>query len=133
MIHSLFVSTHSKTEFVDVTGKIRDIVKSSGVRSGVCHVFVPHTSAGVTIIEHADPNVAEDVAAQLDLFAPKANKYRHVEGNAHAHIKSSIMGVTKTLFIEDGRLVLGEWQGISLCEFDGPRNRSLMIKIVEDK
>jgi secondary thiamine-phosphate synthase enzyme len=120
-------------EFQEITGAVRDIVESSGVQSGVCYVFVPHTTAAVMINEHADPDVAEDIAAQLDLIAPRHNKYRHAEGNSPAHIKASLIGDSKVIFIEDGQLVLGTWQGIFFCEFDGPRQRSLMVKIVADK
>jgi secondary thiamine-phosphate synthase enzyme len=133
MIQKISLNTHARIEFQDVTGKVRDIVKSSGAPSGVCYVFVPHTTAAVMINEHADPNVVEDIAAQLDLIAPQPAKYRHTEGNSPAHIKASLIGDSKMIFIEDGRLVLGEWQGIFFCEFDGPRPRKLMVKIVADK
>ena len=133
MIHKISLSTHTRVEFQDITGKVKEIVKSSGVQSGVCYVFVPHTTAAVMINEHADPDVVEDIAAQLELIAPQSNKYLHREGNSPAHIKASLIGDSKIIFIEEGRLVLGEWQGIFFCEFDGPRPRSLMIKVVADK
>jgi len=133
MINHLNISTHARLEFQDITSRVSDIVKSSGVQSGVCYIFVPHTTAAVMINEHADPDVVEDIAAQLDLIAPRQQKYRHTEGNSPAHIKASLIGNSKEIFIEDGRLVLGTWQGLFFCEFDGPRNRSLMVKVMEDK
>jgi secondary thiamine-phosphate synthase enzyme len=133
MIHKINIDTHARVEFQDVTGKIKDIIKSSGVQSGVCHIFVPHTTAAVMINEHADPSVVEDIAAQLDLIAPQPGKYRHAEGNSPAHIKASLIGDSKAIFVENGSLVLGTWQGIFFCEFDGPRRRSLMVKVVADK
>jgi secondary thiamine-phosphate synthase enzyme len=133
MIHKINLNTHAREEFQDITGRVRDIVKSSGVQSGVCHVFVPHTTAAVMINEHADPSVVEDIAAQLELIAPQTNKYLHREGNSPAHIKASLIGDSKIIFIEEGRLVLGTWQGIFFCEFDGPRSRNLMVKVLADK
>jgi secondary thiamine-phosphate synthase enzyme len=133
MIHKINIDTHARVEFQDITSRVRDIVTSSGVPSGLCYVFVPHTTAAVMINEHADPDVVEDIAAQLEQIAPQHNKYRHTEGNSPAHIKASLVGDSKVVFIEYGDLVLGTWQGIFFCEFDGPRHRSLMVKIVADK
>jgi secondary thiamine-phosphate synthase enzyme len=132
MIHNLSISTRARMEFRDVTGLVRDIVQSSGVRNGICHVYVPHTTAGVMINEHADPDVVEDIGAQLDAMVPQHNRYRHTEGNSPAHIKASLVGSSVTVFIEDGRLALGTWQGIFFCEFDGPRSRRLMVKVGGD-
>ncbi len=132
MLYRLSIRTGGRVEFQDITGTVRDTISSSGVMSGVCHVFVPHTTAGVAINEHADPSVVQDIAAQLDKMVPQHNRYRHLEGNSPAHIKASLMGSSQTIFIEDGRPVLGTWQGVFFCEFDGPRNRSLLIKIVGD-
>ena len=109
---------------------VRETISSSGVKSGVCHVFVPHTTAGITINEHADPSVVQDIIAQLDKMVPQHNRYRHLEGNSPAHIKASMLGSSQAIFVDDGRPVLGTWQGVFFCEFDGPRNRSLLIKIV---
>jgi secondary thiamine-phosphate synthase enzyme len=120
-------------EFQDITDKVREVISQSGMKSGVCHIFVPHTTAGVTVNEHADPSVVEDIASQLDVMVPLHNNYRHMEGNSAAHIKATIIGDSETLFIEDGKLVLGTWQGIFFGEFDGPRNRKAFIKIVPDK
>jgi secondary thiamine-phosphate synthase enzyme len=132
MLYRLSVRTRGKVDFQDITGTVRETIKSSGVKSGVCHVFVPHTTAGITINEHADPSVVEDIAAQLDKMVPQHGGYRHLEGNSPAHIKASLIGSSQTLFVEEGRPVLGTWQGVFLCEFDGPRNRSLLIKIEPD-
>jgi secondary thiamine-phosphate synthase enzyme len=133
MIHRISISTRDRVEFQDVTGRVAEIVRSSGVQSGICHVFVPHTTAAVTINEHADPDVVEDIAAKLDALVPRHDKYRHTEGNSPAHIKASLIGSSEAVFIEDGRLVLGTWQGIFFCEFDGPRQRSLMVKVAGDR
>jgi secondary thiamine-phosphate synthase enzyme len=132
MLYRLSVRTRGKVDFQDITGTVRETIKSSGVKSGVCHVFVPHTTAGITINEHADPSVVEDITAQLDKMVPQHGGYRHLEGNSPAHIKASLIGSSQTLFVEEGRPVLGTWQGVFLCEFDGPRNRSLLIKIEPD-
>ncbi len=133
MIYKVDIKTESKVEFQDVTLKVREAVEKSGVKSGVCYFFVPHTTAGVTINEHADPSVTEDIATQLEVMVPQSNKYRHLEGNSPAHIKSSLMGSSVIVFIEDGKIVLGKWQGIFFCEFDGPRQRSMFIRIMPDK
>jgi secondary thiamine-phosphate synthase enzyme len=133
MIHKIDVTTHSQVEFQDVTGRVQAILDESDVTNGVCYLYVPHTTAAVMINEHADPDVVEDIGAQLDLLAPRHGKYRHSEGNSPAHIKSSLIGESKVVLIEHGRLALGTWQGVFFCEFDGPRRRSLMVKIVADK
>jgi secondary thiamine-phosphate synthase enzyme len=132
LISKVDIKTSSKVEFQEITAKIRDIVGGSGVKNGVCHVFVPHTTAGVMVNEHADPSVVEDIAAQLDKMVPENQSYRHLEGNSPAHIKATLIGDSETLFIEDGRLVLGTWQGIFFCEFDGPRSRNVFVKIVQE-
>lgn len=132
MIHKIEIKTSSQVEFQEITVKVRDIVAESGIKSGVCYVFVPHTTAGVMVNEHADPSVVEDIAAQLDIMVPQHKSYRHLEGNSPAHIKAAIVGDSETLFIEDGKLVLGTWQGVFFCEFDGPRNRNVMVRIVPD-
>lgn len=133
MINKVDIKTSSKVEFQEITAKVRDIVGGSGVKNGVCYVFVPHTTAGVTVNEHADPSVVEDIAAQLDKMVPEHGNYRHLEGNSPAHIKAVIVGDSETLFIEDGRLALGTWQGVFFCEFDGPRNRNVFVKIVAER
>jgi secondary thiamine-phosphate synthase enzyme len=133
MIQRISINTKAKVEFQDITRLIQDIVSSSHIQSGVCHVFVPHTTAGVTINEHADPSVVKDIAAQFDVLVPQHDNYRHLEGNSPAHIKATIVGSSETIIIDNGRLVLGTWQGIFFCEFDGPRNRDLLIKLVQDE
>ena len=133
MVHRVSIRTNSRVDFQDITPQIQGVVRDSGVESGTCHVFVPHTTAGITLNEHADPSVADDIAAQLESMVPAHSKYRHMEGNAPAHIKASLAGDSETLLIEDGRLILGTWQGIFFCEFDGPRNRTVLVKIVPDK
>ena len=133
MIHRVDIKTGSRVEFQDVTARVRDAIRGSGVKSGICHVFVPHTTAGVIVNEHADPSVVEDIAAQLDTMVPQHRNYRHMEGNSPAHIKASLTGDSEILFIENGDLVLGTWQGVFFCEFDGPRSRHMLIKVVPDK
>jgi len=133
LVNKVDIKTSSRVEFQDITRKVRDIISSSGVKSGICYVFVPHTTAGIVVNEHADPSVVEDIAAQLDKMVPQHGNYRHLEGNSPAHIKASMLGDSETLFIDDGQVVLGTWQGIFFCEFDGPRNRHVMVKIIPDK
>lgn len=133
MIYRVNIKTNSRVEFKDITHEVMGIIGESGVQSGVCHIFVPHTTAGVTVNEHADPSVVQDIAAQLEAIAPQNKSYRHLEGNAPAHIKASLVGISEALLIEDGKIVLGTWQGIFFCEFDGPRNRHLLVKVMPDK
>jgi secondary thiamine-phosphate synthase enzyme len=133
LIYTVDIKTNSRVEFQEITSKVRDVLGRSGIKSGVCHVFVPHTTAGIMVNEHADPSVVEDIAAQLEEMVPQHKNYRHLEGNSPAHIKASLVGNSQALFIEEGRLVLGTWQGIFFCEFDGPRNRHVLVKIVADE
>ena len=132
MINTVDIKTYSKVDFQDITSVINDIVTKSGVNNGVCYIFVPHTTAGVMVNEHADPDVVKDIIAQLDAMVPQHDGYRHREGNSPAHIKATLIGDSETLFIKEGRLVLGTWQGIFFGEFDGPRNRHIYVKIVAD-
>ena len=132
-MHRISVRTRANIDFQGITHQIQDMIILSGVENGICHIFVPHTTAGITINEHADSSVFEDIAAQLNIMIPQHTKYRHLEGNAPAHIKASLMGSSQTLLIEGGKLVLGTWQGIFFCEFDGPRNRGVIVKIMPDK
>lgn len=131
MIHKLTVSTGTHTEFVDITSEVRSCVAKAKVAHGLATVYVPHTTAGVTINEHADPSVVDDIIYALDKNIPWSDRYRHSEGNAAAHIKASLMGSAVNVLIENGNLVLGTWQGIFFCEFDGPRSRKVMVKIIE--
>ena len=126
------VQTRDKIQLVDITRDVQKLVADSGVANGVCHIFVPHTTAAVTLNENADLGVASDIITRLDALVPQDIGYGHTEGNAPAHIKAAAIGPSATVFVEDGILVLGTWQGIFLCEFDGPRKRSVIIKIVPD-
>ena len=128
-MHRLEVSTHERTEFIDVTDQVQDIVARSGVQSGLCTVYVPHTTAACTINEHADPDVARDMLMEVNKIVPFEDKYRHDEGNSAAHIKSSLFGCSHSIPIDQNRLTLGTWQGIFLCEFDGPRTRQVYVQI----
>ncbi len=130
VIKKLKVSTGKTQEMLDITSMIRQIVKESGTSSGICVIYVPHTTAGVTINENADPDVRKDIVGTLDEKIPEEGNYLHSEGNAHAHIKSSLVGASTTVLIESGRVVLGTWQGIFLCEFDGPRTRTVLVKVM---
>lgn len=129
MTKQITVATRSKTELVDISSEIERIVEDSGTKDGVCWVFVPHTTAGISINEGADPSVKRDILSRLDKLVPSGERYEHLEGNAPAHIKTSIVGSSETLIIENGRLLLGTWQSLYLCEFDGPRHRKVIIKI----
>ena len=133
MIHKLDIKTKSQVEFQEITSKIKVLVEASGIKSGICYIFVPHTTAGILMNEHADPSVVEDISERLEEMAPQKKSYRHTEGNSPAHIKASLIGDSKTLFIEEGKLALGTWQGVFFCEFDGPRNRSVLVKLIADK
>ena len=115
---------------VSITRHVNDAVKKSGVTNGLCYVFVPHTTAAVTINESADPDVVEDMVMELNKVVPFQDRYLHSEGNSAAHIKTSLVGSSECIFIENGQLMLGTWQGIFLCEFDGPRSRQLWVKTV---
>lgn len=129
IVKRIEVKTKRQQEMIDITSKVMHVIKDSGVSSGSCIIFVPHTTAGITINENADPDVQRDILAALEKIVPTDGKYYHVEGNAHAHVKSSIMGCQTAILIESGRLVLGTWQGIFLCEFDGPRTRTVLVKV----
>jgi len=126
---TLEVRTGAKTELVDLTGRIQRVVADSGVAEGLCHVFVPHTTAGVTINENADPSVKSDILMVLNKLISDKEPYRHSEGNSPAHIKASLAGPQLTIIVSQGRLLLGTWQGVFFCEFDGPRTRRVHIKV----
>jgi len=128
----LSVRTERRTQLQDVTAAIAKLVQDSGVHSGICYLYVPHTTAGIMINENADPSVAADIEAALARLVPQNAGYQHAEGNSDSHIKTSLVGVSATIFISEGRLELGRWQGIFFCEFDGPRSRLLRVKIVPD-
>lgn len=124
------LKSRQRCELIDITDQIRDTVAESGVRSGIALVYTPHTTAAITINENADPDVTTDLLAGLDRIAPLHNDYRHAEGNSAAHIKSSLVGAAASLIIEAGEPVLGTWQGVFFCEFDGPRSRKVHIRII---
>jgi secondary thiamine-phosphate synthase enzyme len=124
------VKTPSRTAMVDITSKIQDIVREEGKKSGICQIFVPHTTAGITINENADPDVVDDILMQINKIVPFEDGYKHFEGNSAAHIKASMFGFSQQVIIENARLVLGQWQGIYFCEFDGPRNREVYVKVI---
>jgi secondary thiamine-phosphate synthase enzyme len=127
-MHTFGVRTHTQTEITDVTAEVQKAVSVSGVEDGICLIVVPHTTAGVTINENADPAVKADVLKELNKIVPFDDAYTHLEGNSAAHLKASLMGNSATVPIENGRLVLGTWQGIWFCEFDGPRSRQVWVK-----
>jgi secondary thiamine-phosphate synthase enzyme len=129
----LKVKTGSKTELIDITSEIRNLVRSSSIRDGFCMLYVPHTTAAVTINESADPSVKSDILMILNKIIPWEAGYRHLEGNSPAHIKSTIVGASELIAIENEKLVLGTWQGIFFCEFDGPRNRKVNVHLYREK
>ena len=130
MLVRLTVPTKRRSQLEDVTERVQQVVANSGVAEGICYVIVPHTTAGVTINEAADPAVVHDLLNYLDELVPTEASYLHAEGNSDAHIKAALMGHSATVPIEGGELVLGTWQGIYLAEFDGPRPRTLLVKVV---
>lgn len=130
-MYKINIRTSSRTELVDITDKIEQIVGKAGVADGVCIVFVPHTTAGITINENADPSVRKDILKELNKIVPFDDGYAHSEGNAAAHIKASLMGASVTIFIQGGALALGTWQGIYFAEFDGPRSREAWVDIIK--
>ncbi|MCK4908528.1 MAG: secondary thiamine-phosphate synthase enzyme YjbQ [Planctomycetes bacterium] len=124
------VKTKKQTELIDITGEVRSAIKKSGLKDGLVCVFVPHTTAAVTINENADPSVQSDILNELNKVIPLHDNYTHSEGNSAGHIKSTLTGCSQLLIVENGQLVLGTWQGIYFCEFDGPRSRQVHIKTV---
>jgi secondary thiamine-phosphate synthase enzyme len=126
-VTSFELRTGSRAQMVDITGQVQRALGECGIRDGACVVYVPHTTAGVTINENADPSVVTDILAGLERMVPRDAGYRHREGNADSHIKATLTGFSQTIPVRDGRLVLGTWQGIFFCEFDGPRTRTVMV------
>lgn len=129
MIKEFSIKTNQPVEFVKITSQVQRVVDESGVKDGVCHVYVPHTTAGVTINEGADPDVARDLIMELNKIVPFEDNYHHGEGNSAAHIKTSLVGNSATVFIQNGKLLLGTWQAIFFCEFDGPRTRRVQVSV----
>jgi secondary thiamine-phosphate synthase enzyme len=129
VLKTLNIKSKAKTEFIDITDDIHEAIKESGVKSGICYIYAPHTTAGITINEGADPSVKRDILTTLNRLIPFEGDYQHMEGNSPAHIKSTIVGVSQVIVIEDGKAILGTWQSVYFCEFDGPRHRRVIIKI----
>jgi secondary thiamine-phosphate synthase enzyme len=128
----LSVKTKSKTEFVDITSQVQQAVHSAGIQNGFCMLYVPHTTAAVTINESADASVKRDILMTLNKIVPWEGDYRHLEGNSPAHVKSTLVGASEWIAVENGRLQLGTWQGIFFCEFDGPRTRKLHVRFLKE-
>jgi len=127
-MRTIEVKTQAREELVDITARVREELVSSGVKDGICHVYVPHTTAAVTINENADPSVKEDILMALRKIVPDSLPYRHSEGNSPAHVKACLIGSSIKVIIDEGQLALGTWQGIFFCEFDGPRSRNVFIR-----
>jgi secondary thiamine-phosphate synthase enzyme len=129
-VETIEIRTGSRIEFVDITSKVREAISGSGVGDGIAVVFVTHTTAGVTINEAADPSVVTDINTKLSQLVPHRDAYRHAEGNSDAHIKASLMGSSAHLIVSGGKPILGTWQGVFFCEFDGPRSRRVLVTVV---
>ncbi|MBN1872290.1 MAG: YjbQ family protein [Candidatus Omnitrophica bacterium] len=130
MTYEVDVRSSKRSQFIEITDKIRKIVKDSGVVNGLCYVYVPHTTAAIMINENADPSVKKDLSDILERLVPKDASYSHSEGNSDAHAKASVLGTEKTIFIDNASLRLGTWQGVFFCEFDGPRTRNVWVKVL---
>ncbi|MDN3514310.1 MAG: secondary thiamine-phosphate synthase enzyme YjbQ [Candidatus Brocadia sp.] len=127
------LSTHSRSEFIDITSHVNSALKKQGVNEGICHVYVPHTTAAVTINENADPSVRKDIINELDRMVPWNGHYSHLEGNSAAHVKATLVGSSISVPVSGGELALGTWQGIYFCEFDGPRHREVFVHIIKSE
>ena len=132
MFKKLSIKTNNKVELIDITTKIQNAVKETELESGLLQIHIPHTTAAVTINENADPDVKADIKKEINEIVPFNDNYAHLEGNSAAHIKSSLFGVDQSIIVENQKLVLGTWQGIYFCEFDGPRTRNIYLKIIVD-
>lgn len=128
---TLSIRTSAHTQMIDITDRVQQVVAESGIKDGICTIFVPHTTAAVTINENADPDVVRDFTMEINKIVPWEDGYRHMEGNAAAHLKASIIGASEQVIVESGRLLLGIWQGIYFCEYDGARNRKVLVKVTE--
>jgi secondary thiamine-phosphate synthase enzyme len=131
MIRKFSLSTHDRVQFINITNKVSQILDEAKVDEGLCIVYIPHTTAAVTINEAADPSVVSDMIKELNKMVPFSDNYKHYEGNSAAHIKSSLVGASCPIPVSNGRLLLGTWQGIFFCEFDGPRTRSVQVTILK--
>jgi secondary thiamine-phosphate synthase enzyme len=130
-MHTFGVTTHERSEMVEISDQVRGAVRASGVREGICVVYCPHTTGAITVNENADPDVVHDLMLWYNRVVPKEQVgFRHIEGNSDSHIKSTLVGPSATLLIADGQLVLGRWQGVFFCEFDGPRSRKVHVQVV---
>lgn len=129
--YELDIRTSSHTQMLDITAQVQRKVTESGIKDGVCMIYVPHTTGAVTINENADPDVVRDFTMEINKIVPWEDGYHHMEGNSAAHLKSSMIGFSEQVIIEDGRLLLGTWQGIYFCEYDGPRRRKVLVKIMQ--
>lgn len=132
MYYIVTINSTKREELIDITQKVREIVAKSNVKDGLCFLYVPHTTAGIIINEAADPSVKVDIEDTLKKLVPRDAKYKHLEGNADSHVKSSITGNSLFVFVEKGELLLGTWQGIFFCEFDGPRSRKVYVKMFKE-
>jgi secondary thiamine-phosphate synthase enzyme len=132
MLRYIEIRSKARTEFIDITDDVREVLKKANVSSGICHLFVLHTTAGITVNEGADPAVQGDINSYLNKMVPLDHYFTHAEGNSDAHIKATVVGSSQTLIIENGRPLLGTWQAVYFCEFDGPRPRKVAIKIMTD-
>jgi len=130
MLKEITIKTNTQTQILDITAQAQKIVEESGITEGLCCVFIPHTTAGVTINENADPSVKQDILMELNKVIPLSDNYSHLEGNSAAHIKASIIGSSVNIPVKNNNLLLGTWQGICFCEFDGPRTRKYYVKII---
>ena len=130
MVRYINVRSRSRIEFIDITSMVQDVVQEAGVKKGLCHLYVPHTTAGITINEGADPSVQRDIQNALSRLIPHEMNYFHREGNADAHIKSTLVGTSVQVIIDEGKLLLGTWQAIFFCDFDGPRHRRIAITFI---
>ena len=127
---TLSIKTHRRTEMIDITGLVQRVVQNHGIVEGLCMVYVPHTTAAVTINESADPDVAHDIIYALERLVPADTPFRHGEGNSDAHVKASLIGASEVIAVHEGRLVLGTWQGVFFCDFDGPRSRRFHVHLL---
>ncbi|MGQ9572687.1 MAG: secondary thiamine-phosphate synthase enzyme YjbQ [Dehalococcoidia bacterium] len=130
MLARINVFTRSKEGLEEITHRVNDVIRRSGVEEGLCYLYLPHTTAGLIINENADPSVGRDILDRLEALVPSKGNYHHLEGNAPAHIKSTLTGLSLVVPIENGRLALGRWQGVFLCEFDGPRDRTIVVQVL---
>lgn len=131
VLDRLRLMTSAKTDLIDITGSVQEAVQKAGIRDGICFIFVPHTTAAITLNENADPSVPRDILMELNKMVPFQDRYEHGEGNSAAHIKASLIGFSQMVFVESGRLILGTWQKIFFCEFDSPRNHEVCIKVAK--